>query len=84
MMEIFECKSCGSLIGIQGEKEPLFCPLCRGKMIKIELDVDLKVKIKCPECENIFFVKENFSPYKCAFCNFTFISSPFRKFEERL
>ncbi|MEN3045486.1 MAG: hypothetical protein ABDH49_00640 [Candidatus Hydrothermales bacterium] len=80
----FECKSCATLIGIAENKEPNFCPLCRGKMVKIEPEINFRKKVICPDCKNEFLVEENFSPYKCAFCNFTFPTSPHRRFEERL
>ncbi|MEN3043718.1 MAG: hypothetical protein ABDH37_00675 [Candidatus Hydrothermales bacterium] len=80
----FECKSCGTPVGTRKNKEPNFCPLCRGKMVKIETEIDLKIKISCPDCKNEFLVEENFVPYKCVFCNFTFTVSPNRRFEERL
>ncbi len=84
IMQVYECKSCGTIIGVLEEKEPLFCPLCRGKMVNLNEKMELKIKTHCPECDSIFFVGENFSPYKCAFCNYTFLKSPFRKSEERL
>jgi len=83
-MRVYECKSCGTIIGIPDDKEPLYCPMCRGQMNILEEEIELKKEINCPDCENKFFVKEDFSPYKCAFCNFTFITSPYRKSEERL
>ncbi len=83
-MQIFECVSCGTLVGTENDKEPLSCPMCRSRMRLLEEEIELKKKIECPDCENSFFVKEDFNPYKCAFCNYTFVTSPHRRTEERL
>jgi DNA-directed RNA polymerase subunit RPC12/RpoP len=82
-MEIYECKSCGTIIGTV-EKKPLFCPLCRGKVVLIKEKVNLNKEISCPDCDEKFYVEEKFSPYKCCFCNYTFSVTPYRRAEERL
>lgn len=51
--------------------------------VEIQIPSDLQ-EWQCPECEETFFMKAGVSPYKCAYCNYTFPRSPYRIQEEHL
>lgn len=86
-MREFECKGCGTAVFISSDKskDPV-CPECRGVMIFIgEIkDREDMEEFTCPECEQGFFMNRNKAPYKCPFCNYTFLVSPRLKQKERL
>ncbi len=86
-MNEFECKRCGCLIYLspKDEKEPL-CPLCRGVMGQTGESKKAKKlqTFKCPECGKVFYMRNEENPYKCPFCNYTFLVTPRLKQEERL
>lgn len=87
IMKEFECKGCGTVVYLppKNKKEPI-CPQCRGVMREIGEGVkvsELK-KYECPACKNVFFMKKDYSPYKCPFCNYTFPVTPRLKQEEKL
>jgi len=42
------------------------------------------IEIECPSCGKRFSYPQAKSPYKCAFCNYTFPKTPFRVQEEKL
>jgi DNA-directed RNA polymerase subunit RPC12/RpoP len=85
MEEIYQCKSCGCLLlTSKGSKKPLFCTVCRGGLVPVEVKVDKWKSYQCPNCNFIFSLEERVKPYKCPHCNYTFVTTPHRKFDERL
>ena len=86
-MNEFECKRCGCIIYLspKNNKESL-CPLCRGAMGDTgERGKTSELQIyKCSECGRSFCMKGEEKPYKCPFCNYTFLITPCLKREERL
>ena len=85
-MKGLECKACSTIIFIKkNQKEPLWCPICRGNMIEIKIKEKGNIKkYNCPECNYEFFIEENIIPYKCANCNYTFVRVEGKIQEERL
>ncbi|MDD3649514.1 MAG: hypothetical protein WBJ76_03215 [Candidatus Hydrothermia bacterium] len=82
MKKFFECRSCGYIV--VSETTPLFCPMCRMSMREVP-EVKGKFKsIVCTACGNEFSFRQDYPPYKCAYCNNTFKVSPFRAQEEKL
>ncbi len=80
----FECKGCGTVIWVpETQDDPLYCPICRSGMTEVEIKPDEKAKVfTCPECGNEFLTTK--PPYKCAYCNYTFPTTPYLRQEERL
>ncbi len=83
-LKSFECKGCGTIIWVPEEQgEPLYCPLCRSSLTEVNVKLDKEAKeYTCPECENKFSIVK--PPYKCAYCNYTFPSTPYLKQDEKL
>lgn len=86
--EWFECISCSyRLILIHGEKAPGSCPMCRGRMVRIE-DAEIPETInrhECKDCHAYFFTESDVKlPYKCIQCNYTFVTTSKRRSIERL
>ncbi|MBU7042316.1 MAG: hypothetical protein HXS47_01900 [Theionarchaea archaeon] len=70
MITAYECESCHTRVYIEGKKQP-FCPNCRGRMFKKEIELPKKAeKITCPSCEREFYVIS--PPFKCPFCDYNF------------
>jgi len=83
--QAYECKSCGTIIFLKekGSLSP-WCPLCRGGMVSVRLEEKDLSLFSCPKCKAEFFMRKDERPYKCVRCNFTFLHSPRRFYEERL
>lgn len=85
-MYAYECKGCGTLVFVRSEdRPPLWCPICRSSMEQVEVGVPTDLQEwRCPECEELFSMQKGTTPYKCAYCNYTFPRSPYRIQDERL
>lgn len=85
-LKAFECKACGALVFVgPREMRAPSCPICRAGTEKIEgAKQNNLAEHKCPECGYHFYVPQGSSPYKCANCNFTFVTTPKKRGEERL
>ena len=83
-LKAYECKSCGTVIWVpEDQDEPLYCPICRSSLTEVNIPFDEAAKrFECPECGSVFYMKG--TPYKCAYCNYTFPTTPYRTQEERL
>ncbi len=86
-MNAFQCRGCGTLVFVRpGTEEPLWCPLCRLGLVAVP-PPDPLPEIQwwtCPECGESFALPAGETPYKCAFCNYTFPSTERRLFPEKL
>lgn len=86
-MQEYECESCGYRFSIpEGEEEPRWCPICRGKMCPVDGKVEGDfVERRCPDCSYIFYtVPGAREPYKCPSCNLTLAPVPGRRGVYRL
>ncbi len=83
-LKSFECKGCGTVVWVPiDQDDPLYCPLCRSGLTEVVLEMGENVsEYRCPECGNVFFMEK--TPYKCAYCNYTFPTTPYLRQEERL
>ncbi len=86
-MRIFQCRGCGTLVfGKPEAPEPSWCPLCRLGLVEVHRP-DPPPPVRwwtCPECGETFGMLQQETPYKCAYCNYTFPSTEHRWFPEKL
>lgn len=69
-MNAYVCESCGTTLHYKGRKFP-YCPVCRGMMLRREMDTPKEVKhITCPKCGEEFSIARE--PFKCPFCDYNF------------
>jgi Zn finger protein HypA/HybF involved in hydrogenase expression len=70
MIKAYECESCHTVVHTEGKEQP-FCPVCRGRMFKKDIELPKKAeKITCPQCDREFYTTRE--PFKCPFCDHSF------------
>lgn len=67
MVTAYECESCHTIVYYEGKRDP-YCPMCRGMMLKKEMEKPKEAKkIKCPQCDQEYSMMKE--PFKCPFCD---------------